>query len=172
MMLIDAEVPHANLKAIIEKSFPSCESVGGSGGVLMAKSVTSTEAKRNMPTRWPHATYIDPNGVPHEYDSPSALYEKLTGVKLSGSICVEGGTRCYPATTVESFRIQGYTVLGNGEEPPASDEKNWLQSNNVKRSETLEATNAWKEHLLATGKKFVVVDPIWIKRKAEQIIPG
>ena len=158
MMLIDAEVPLESLRKIIEneKSFPLCS--GSMGATTTAAAQTST---RSFSPRWPPAVYIDPN----------KLYEVLTGTKLSGSICTgegEGAPRCYPATTVESFRIQGYTVQGNGEDPPASDPTNWLSSNNVKRRETIDAHEAWKEHLKATGKKFVVIDPIWIKRQTQK----
>jgi len=121
--------------------------------------------------RWPGARYIDENGNTSDYDSPSELYTKLTGKPLSGSICTSpehAPPICYPATTVESFRIWGYTVLGNGEEPPASDPANWLHSNNVKRQSVIDETNIWKEHLKATGKRFVVVNPKWVKKQTPQ----
>jgi hypothetical protein len=159
--LLEAEVPPLTLKMVIEKSFPTC--AGTTGPAPAVKTTT-----REFAERWPSAIYVDPNGVKHDYNSPSALYEKLTGTKLSGSICLEEGNRCYPATTVESFRIQGYIVEGDGEDPPASDPLNWLSSGNVKRQATIDAHNAWKQHLLATGKKFIVLDPIWVKMQAKK----
>lgn len=168
MMLIDADVPSVNLKTIIEKNFPTCESLGQTGALHEAGTHAITSTRQFSP-RWPGARFIDENGVSSDYDSPSELYTKLTGKPLSGSICTSpehAPPICYPATTVESFRIWGYTVLGNGEEPPASDPANWLHSNNVKRQAVIDATNIWKEHLKASGKKFVVIDPKWLKKQA------
>jgi len=166
IMLIDADVPSVNLKTIIEKNFPTCESLGQTNAAAAVEHKAGTT--RNFSPRWPAARFIDENGKTSDYDSPSELYTKLTGKALSGSICTSpehSPPICYPATTVESFRIWGYTVLGNGEEPPASDPANWLHSNNVKRQSVIDATNVWKEHLKATNKKFIVVDPKWIKKQ-------
>jgi len=153
MMLVDADIPSANLKTILEKNFPTCESLGETKGVSSVSG--DVKSTRQFSPRWPGARFIDENGVPSDYDSPSELYTKLTGKPLSGSICTSpehAPPICYPATTVESFRIWGYTVLGNGEEPPASDPANWLHSINVKRQSVIDATNIWKEHLKATNK--------------------
>jgi hypothetical protein len=170
-MLIDADVPSVNLKTIIEKNFPTCESLGQTNAA--AATVEHKTTTRNFSPRWPAARFIDENGVVSDYDSPSELYTKLTGKPLSGSICTSPEHHppiCYPATTVESFRIWGYTVLGNGEEPPASDPANWLHSNNVKRQAVIDETNIWKEHLKASNKKFMVVDPKWIKKQEAMVL--
>ena len=167
--LLEAEVPPLTLKMVVEKSFPAC---AGEEGPAKEKSTTSASASaRTMPAHWPTARFIDENGNASDYNSPSELYVKLTGKKLSGSICTSPEHHppiCYPATTVESFRIWGYIVQGNGEDPPPSDPANWLHSNNVSRDSVIDATNIWKEHLKATGKKFIVIDPKWVKKQAEK----
>ena len=150
--MLDKKTPHEALK-IFADAVPTCESIGlGVATSGKAAVAGAQEAKKHMATPWPKAVYVDQKGKSTEYDSASALYEKLTGKKPSGSICNEEGTKCTPVTLIDSFRFFGYTIQGDGEPAPETDpEKSY--------SVNLKAHQDWKDHLKATGKKIIVIHP-------------
>lgn len=145
----------------IEEFMPTCEDMGQTGGAATATAVAAVkEAKKRMATLWPAAVYIDENGVRHDEGmSASALYEKLTGKKPSGSICNDEGNKCTPASLIDSYRFWGYHVQGNGEPAPITDPEKSV-------AQTVKETEVWKEHLKNSGMKFVVIHPEWIKKSA------
>lgn len=91
---------------LIEYLIPDCATVP-------ARAVQ--EAKRAMPAMWGvQVTYIDGKGNEKEFDSPSALL-KVLGITTSGIQCDPEGTRCHSTSQIDSLKIKGYTVWGNGE---------------------------------------------------------
>lgn len=146
--MIEKKRPYEVMQTVVEDGFSVCKE-----GAFAAPSAAraATEAKRTMATRWPEAIFVDKKGKETEYDSASALYEKLTGKKPSGSICNEKGDTCRPVSLIDSFRFFGYIIQGDGEDAPESDPE--------KPGDTLKAHTAWKDHLNATNKKLIVIHP-------------
>jgi len=163
--MIDKKTPHEIMKVGVEALFPVCQD---KSPATTAKG-TST---RTFAAQWPKAIFIDENGQRHDEGlSASKLYTQLTGKETSGSIsgadldiCNEEG-KCYPSTLLESFRAFGYHIQGNGEPAPASDPESMLKSSNINRQATIQAHNVWKEHLVKSGKKLVIIHPDWIKKQ-------
>jgi len=157
-----AETPQEKVlfKKIVDK-IPICE-------FATATKAPGTAASRKMAPRWPPAVYYNEKGEAEPWDSPSQLYEHLTGRKVSGQLCNEEGTACRALSLVDNFIISGFIVRGNGEPPPPSIGT---------RSEVERAHQAWKEHLNATGKKFLVFHPKAplvkeMQEKAERVKKG
>ncbi len=119
-------------------------------------AVKETGTVRKWASRWPAAIYIDEKGEQETFDSPSQLYTRLTGDKVSGQICdittVAGGhvKSCRALSLVDNFTIHGYIVRGNGAPPPPSTGS---------KTEIHDAHEAWKQKLLDEGKSFIVMHP-------------
>jgi len=149
---IDRQVSHETLRSFVVDMMPICPT-----GVFAAPAAAGeAEKKREMATRWPEAIYVNKAGKQEVWDSPSKLYKHLTGKEVSGSICDKKGKTCRPASLIDSFRFSGFIVQGNGEDSPESDPE--------KPGETLRLHKEWKQHLLDTNKKIVIIDPRSIKK--------
>jgi hypothetical protein len=146
MGMIDKKMSYDVMHQVVDAMFPVCEE----GGVAMP-SKQAVASTRKMAARWPAAIYVDKTGARTEYPSASALYEKLTGKKPSGSICDDEGKKCTAATLVDSFRFNGYIVQGNGEEAPPTDPEHPEMN--------LKLHSEWKDHLNAKGLKIIIVHP-------------
>jgi len=116
-----------------------------SSSVPVAKLTT-----RKLAERWPPAVYFDEKGDSEPFDSPSELYTKLTGEKVSGQVCDDEGTSCRALSLIDNFTIKGFIVRGNGEAPPISTGS---------RSQIENKAQAWKHHLIEEDKQFMVFHP-------------
>ncbi len=129
---------------------PRCEDIRATS------TPTSGSGIRKAATLWPSpAYYINEKGEKIEYNSPSAMYTALTGLKPSGAVCVirDGEkVKCRSNSLIDNFYHAGFIVRGNGEPAPVSDEKK-------NDTQNQEASESWKRHLLDTGKHFTVLHP-------------
>jgi hypothetical protein len=145
--LLEKKKPHEFISMVVDEIFPTCESLG-----LGLPTKEAVAAKRKIAGRWPNAIYVDAKGKTIDKGlSASALYEELMGKKPSGTVCDEEGTKCTAISLIDSFRLNGYFVQGDGEDAPETDTEN--------PGATLKAHEAWKDHLNTTGKKFIVINP-------------
>jgi len=154
--MVQAETDKAIVKGLLD-TIPLCTDIPGfPGGPVEAGKRT----ERHMAERWPSAQFINAKREVSEWDSPSKLYTHLTGERVSGSVCDLKGEKCRALSLVDNFLIAGFIVKGDGEDPPPSAGT---------KTEVERAHTAWKDHLNATGKKFIVIHPEALKEAVEEV---
>ena len=150
------------------KPLVSLWDVCGKGG----GTSTSTTTRKKGKTWGVETVYINEKGEPKTFVdkdgdplSVSALYTQLTGKKVSGTIDACGVKGCYCGTVVDNYNLDNYIVRGNGEDPPTRPVplggvgRGQGKLTTAQREDYVRRTNEWKDHLKATGKKFIVIHP-------------